>query len=75
MNLRLQWLFFKHDLHQWLDRRAMWIAWHLPRIVVKWAFVRVYAFALNGQGPSDEYALVATSWDHQQPLQFNPSAK
>jgi hypothetical protein len=73
MNLQLRWLFLKYDLQQWLDRRAMWIAWHLPRNVVKWAFVRVHAYALNGRGPSSEYALVATSWEMQQPLSFDPS--
>lgn len=31
------------------DKMAMWIAWHLPRRVVKWAAVRLIAYATQGQ--------------------------
>ena len=31
-----------------MDRIAMWIAWHLPRRVVKWAAYRVAAEATTG---------------------------
>jgi hypothetical protein len=36
----------------WLQRRerlAMWLAWHLPRWLAYWAFVRVAALATSGE--------------------------
>lgn len=62
---------FKHRCIEQGDKLARKIAWLLPRSVVKWAFVRVYAFACQKYGPTEEYGLVATSWDLNTPLEFN----
>lgn len=53
------------------DKWARKLAWRLPKSVVKWAFVRVYAFGIGKYGPTEEYALIATAWDLQEPLQFD----
>ena len=31
------------------ERICMWAAWHLPRMVVKWAFYRVLSNATTGE--------------------------
>lgn len=31
------------------DRLAMWLAWRLPRRLVRWAYIRVGAAATTGQ--------------------------
>lgn len=37
----------------WIDRAVenmtIWIAWHLPKSLVKWCFVRVFAYASTGK--------------------------
>jgi len=30
------------------EKTVIWIAWHLPREVVKWAFIRAFAHASTG---------------------------
>lgn len=31
------------------DKLCMWIAWHLPKRVVMWAYYRIAAFATQGE--------------------------
>jgi hypothetical protein len=50
------------------EKTLMWIAWHLPRDVVKWCAIRVFAHATTGQwGREQTPALLATDslrrWD------------
>lgn len=35
--------------HTWPDKITLWIAWHLPRFLVKWCYVRVAAHATTGR--------------------------
>jgi hypothetical protein len=50
------------------EKTVMWIAWHLPRNIVKWCAIRVAAHATTGQwGHEETPALLATDalrrWD------------
>lgn len=47
--LRWQWLYRRYLFREWCDKRAMWIAWHLPRSVVRWAMIRVMAHGTTGR--------------------------
>jgi len=31
-----------------MDKIYIWIAWHLPKVVVKWCAIRMSAFATRG---------------------------
>jgi hypothetical protein len=33
----------------WPDKFTSWLAWHLPRFLVKWCYVRVAAHATTGR--------------------------
>lgn len=46
------------------DKLSCWCAYHLPRSIAKWAFIRVYTFANHGT-PSREGNLVLSSWDQK----------
>lgn len=35
------------------EKIIMWIAWHLPRDVVKWAMIRCFAHATSGRWGGD----------------------
>ena len=39
----------------------MWIAWHLPRKVALWAFIRVYA--KDGEAPGPDYKRIYDAWE------------
>ena len=39
----------RYRLTKLRDRALMWIAWHLPRSLVMWCYVRVGAHATTGQ--------------------------
>ena len=41
----------------------MWVAWKVPRKIALWTFIRVYA--LDGQGPGEEYRRVYDAWVKQ----------
>lgn len=35
------WFPSRYERHRFTEKVVMWIAWHLPRKVAMWAFVRV----------------------------------
>lgn len=37
-----------------MERFWMWLAWHLPRVLVKWAAVRLGAHATQGPWSAEE---------------------
>lgn len=39
-------------LRCWSERLWMWVAWHLPRKLVKWCYIRVGAHATTGEHSS-----------------------
>ena len=43
-----------------MDKLARWLAWKLPRPVVRWAFYRVLAHATSGFWSNED--AVALSW-------------
>lgn len=47
--MRLRYMMFRILLDKKMDDFSLWIAWHLPKAVVKWAFVRVFSVASTGK--------------------------
>lgn len=39
----------------------MWVAWHIPRGLALWVFVRVYC--ADGQAPGEDYVRVYRAWE------------
>ena len=39
----------KHRLERFFESVFMWLAWHLPHVLVRWCFIRVAAHATTGQ--------------------------
>lgn len=35
--------------HRFTEKLAMWVAWHLPRIICHWCAVRLFAHATQGK--------------------------
>lgn len=52
------------------DKMCMWIAFHLPKAIAKWAFIRVYTFGQRNC-PSYEAVNVMTAWDFQQVPEYD----
>ena len=42
--------------HLWI-----WIAWHLPRQLAYWVFIRVYA--CDKEPPSNDFNRIANAWN------------
>ncbi len=40
---------WRYEWRKLKERVLMWIAWHLPRSLVKWCYVRVGAHATTGK--------------------------
>lgn len=53
------------DWWYWFSREGLpaWVAFHLPRRVALWAFIRVYA--ADGSAPGEEYRRVHDAWEAQ----------
>ena len=51
----------KYRIERLVEKFLMFIAWHLPRTIVKWCFVRVVAHATTGEyGNTELPAITAT---------------
>lgn len=52
MRQQMHWIWvyhIKHRVSRWSERLTVWIAWHLPRILVMWCSVRLAAHATMGE--------------------------
>lgn len=52
MRSELHWIWayhIKHRARRWREKTMCWIAWHLPRDLVRWCYVRVGAHATTEQ--------------------------
>lgn len=49
MNLKYIWLDRKYLINRKKENLIRWVAWKLPREVVKWCFYRVLAHATTGK--------------------------
>ena len=39
----------KYEAQKQLERLVRWVAWHLPRYLVMWCYIRVVAYATTGK--------------------------
>jgi hypothetical protein len=56
MKAQLHWFWaydIKHRARRYRERFLTWIAWHLPRELVMWCFVRVASHATMGEYGGD----------------------
>ena len=44
----------KYKLDRWKEKAIMWIAWKMPKTLVKYAFVRVAVNAASSEYPDQE---------------------
>jgi len=42
-------IYVEYELHKRVEKLWMWIAWHLPKVLVKWASVRLMSHATVGE--------------------------
>lgn len=42
-------IYIGHRLRRRVERVWMWVAWHLPKALVRWCYVRVGAHATTGK--------------------------
>ena len=42
---------FHYELHRWKEKITMKIVWALPKYIVYWCVIRVWASATSGSGP------------------------
>ena len=40
--------YIKYNYRIWKEKLGLWLAWHLPRYLVMWCYVRVVAHATTG---------------------------
>lgn len=57
--MRTKWMLFTWKLANWREQLQIFIAWRLPKSVVKWAFVRVVVAAEPNGNPADVTAIQA----------------
>ena len=42
-------IYVEYELRKKAERFWMWVAWHMPKVLVKWCYVRVGAHATMGE--------------------------
>lgn len=50
-----------YEREKWIERLLMWLAWHLPRRLVGWCYVRVLAEASTGPFSQKEMGTITAT--------------
>jgi hypothetical protein len=46
--LIVRWWLLRGGLYHWVERRQMWVAWHVPKWLMRWVVIRAFAKATTG---------------------------
>jgi len=63
-------IYIKYRYHIIKENLVMWIAWHLPRYLVMWCYVRIATYALAGKYSNTDISTLTvmealSRWDKQ----------
>lgn len=52
----------RYEVRRLTEKAAIWIAWHLPREIVKWCYIRVAVAGENGNPGEQRVAGPLERW-------------